>query len=559
MAPDLIDGPNANEPPPRGFTSAAGKRLVLRVVFLVGGILVALQIVVPMISMFAMIRTMFEGLGEVTRIDPSRGALWEGSLWLVESKEKRGLGKKPLERRPEIRTRLLKWSPVGGGQPDLAVLPAVDDARLLAIGDALWAIGETRVVKMTRAGIEQKAISTKLENRFSALFSQSGRPSAIVATSDAALDVFSLDAGGAWRPADERGSAPVVGPWTNLDVENGIIVMPPLDGSPDGATVAGMCSDGIAVERFTGFAAIPCADWTPVGERGARLAAWTAARVAGKIAVFTARADGLDFAVEGFVEDGKGAWQRFFETRVGLVSSLGAFDAGDGRRFFLAIEGLPGAVTVHEIDGSTVARSTKLTTSAEMDRMRRVNALSWASNVAAVLTPFALLIALAVPLRRHRVPEYVFEGRAVRHAPLWRRCLAGAVDTLLAFGPVAAVYMAAFVFSDMQEEGAGAMVEWLAWIGVASLWSLAWLFVFSWLEGRLGTSPGKRLLALRVLGLDLEPCGFGRALLRNLSEFVDAFFGYAVGIALVALTPNRQRLGDLAAKTVVVFLPRNRG
>jgi uncharacterized RDD family membrane protein YckC len=39
---------------------------------------------------------------------------------------------------------------------------------------------------------------------------------------------------------------------------------------------------------------------------------------------------------------------------------------------------------------------------------------------------------------------------------------------------------------------------------------------------------------------------------RNLLKFVDGFFYFLVGILLVALTENRQRLGDLAARTVVV-------
>ena len=220
---------------------------------------------------------------------------------------------------------------------------------------------------------------------------------------------------------------------------------------------------------------------------------------------------------------------------------------------------MPGSVTVHEVAGAVITRSTKLTTSAELDKMRRANALSWASNLAAVLTPFALLIVLAGPLRRHRIAEYAFAGRAIGFAPLWRRCLAGGIDVIVVYGPLTVVFVGAFVVSDMQEEGAVAMIRWAGWIGLSCLWSVLWLFALAILEGRKGTSPGKALLGLRVLGIDLEPCGFGRALLRNVLELVDAVFGYAVGLALIALTPNQQRLGDLAAKTVVVVSPRNRG
>jgi len=40
--------------------------------------------------------------------------------------------------------------------------------------------------------------------------------------------------------------------------------------------------------------------------------------------------------------------------------------------------------------------------------------------------------------------------------------------------------------------------------------------------------------------------------LRNLLAFVDATFSFLVGTPLVALTENCQRLGDTAARTIVV-------
>ena len=40
--------------------------------------------------------------------------------------------------------------------------------------------------------------------------------------------------------------------------------------------------------------------------------------------------------------------------------------------------------------------------------------------------------------------------------------------------------------------------------------------------------------------------------LRNLLTLADGFFSFLVGAMLVALTENWQRLGDLAARTIVV-------
>jgi len=67
-----------------------------------------------------------------------------------------------------------------------------------------------------------------------------------------------------------------------------------------------------------------------------------------------------------------------------------------------------------------------------------------------------------------------------------------------------------------------------------------------------GYSPGKRVLGIRVLGTDLQLCGFWRALVRNLLMFVDGFFNFLVGILVVALNEHWQRVGDMAARTVVV-------
>ena len=146
-----MSDPTAPPPPavieaesiPRGFVSRVGKRAVLRRVLFVGGVLVALQVIVPIVSMVAVFGAMFEGFGRTTRVDPARGALWQGVLWLVETTETRRLGQSAVDAPPEIASRILKWSPDSGGQPEIAPLPAVGDARWLGLvhGDAVVLAG----------------------------------------------------------------------------------------------------------------------------------------------------------------------------------------------------------------------------------------------------------------------------------------------------------------------------------------------------------------------------------------------------------------------------------
>lgn len=68
-----------------------------------------------------------------------------------------------------------------------------------------------------------------------------------------------------------------------------------------------------------------------------------------------------------------------------------------------------------------------------------------------------------------------------------------------------------------------------------------------------GQTPGKRLVALRVIDVSGRPVTVYGALIRNILRIVDQIPAiYAVGIVSVLVTRRNQRLGDLAAGTVVV-------
>jgi uncharacterized RDD family membrane protein YckC len=68
-----------------------------------------------------------------------------------------------------------------------------------------------------------------------------------------------------------------------------------------------------------------------------------------------------------------------------------------------------------------------------------------------------------------------------------------------------------------------------------------------------GRSPGKRLAGLRVVRVGGQPVGFLASLLRNLLRIVDFLPAlYTVGSVLILATNRNQRLGDLAAGTVVI-------
>lgn len=72
-----------------------------------------------------------------------------------------------------------------------------------------------------------------------------------------------------------------------------------------------------------------------------------------------------------------------------------------------------------------------------------------------------------------------------------------------------------------------------------------------------GQTLGKRMLRLRVMDADGLRLRFSQVVLRNLLRFVDMLpFFYLVGGVACLFTRRAQRLGDIAANTIVVRIPR---
>ena len=83
-------------------------------------------------------------------------------------------------------------------------------------------------------------------------------------------------------------------------------------------------------------------------------------------------------------------------------------------------------------------------------------------------------------------------------------------------------------------------------------------FLGEWLGG--GATPGKRVAGLVVLRADGRPPDVWTALVRNVLRVVDFLPGfYAVGIGSALASRDARRLGDWAAGTLVVHMPRVAG
>ena len=73
------------------------------------------------------------------------------------------------------------------------------------------------------------------------------------------------------------------------------------------------------------------------------------------------------------------------------------------------------------------------------------------------------------------------------------------------------------------------------------------------LEGYLGQTLGKMLCGIKVVREDTEEApGLGAAAIRTVLRLIDGLFGYLVAFIVVLVSEKRQRLGDMAAHTLVV-------
>lgn len=76
---------------------------------------------------------------------------------------------------------------------------------------------------------------------------------------------------------------------------------------------------------------------------------------------------------------------------------------------------------------------------------------------------------------------------------------------------------------------------------------------YVYLEGNYGQTLGKMVLDLVVVTEDGGDIDYGPAVIRTLLRFVDVLpVFYLVGFVAMLLTDRTQRLGDIAADTVVV-------
>lgn len=149
---------------------------------------------------------------------------------------------------------------------------------------------------------------------------------------------------------------------------------------------------------------------------------------------------------------------------------------------------------------------------------------------------------------RIRTPEGVVFSYALA-GPV-TRALAVSVDVIVVLVAIVALMQMMIplaIISADSYAAAQALGYFTLWIGYGVALEWAWK----------GRTIGKRIFRLRVMDAAGLRLTFPQILTRNLLRFVDMLPGfYLLGGVVMMLNGREQRLGDLAANTVVVHVPK---
>ncbi|MDR2765613.1 MAG: RDD family protein [Tannerella sp.] len=134
------------------------------------------------------------------------------------------------------------------------------------------------------------------------------------------------------------------------------------------------------------------------------------------------------------------------------------------------------------------------------------------------------------------------------------RLLARAVDMILMFLYEAALFVI-FIYGYRYNPSIPAYLyrsETVMFVALLLFLIPVLFYSLLWELFNRGQSPGKKLLGLRVVMKDGSAPTLGASLLRWLFLLIDIHLFQCLGLLSILLTKNNQRVGDLAAGTLVI-------
>jgi len=525
--------PSDNQMAPTGYLSEEHKRKFTITAGIFGAAFFILQFVLPFVIMLAIMPGMMFSRDSWIKIaKPERGALWDNRIWYPETSES--------FKKPDGNRVALKYLIVGSDEaPKDGGLSPIEDPWLLAGADRLWIISSSKVA-FFRAGNINVLSEEKTLGDISRPFLYEGHPAVIEEGPNGFAFVEFVD--GTWQ---KKFSFTLKLREKMGRIEKSFQVV------PSGEKLHLFLKFGDTLYYREGLPVAETDDqdlWRPVSEvkNG-----WFAISMNGEPAVFLRQTEGPDSKVVGLRLQKK-TWESFFSYNAGMTTEMGVYPLGQSGRLAMLLQSFPGSLRVVQIDEAKVIKEMRYGRGFPFPDFFGIMMLGFYGPT--LLLPLVLAVILSRLMKKHRVCEHQAGSMTMPFASIIRRALSQIIDFLILGAPAIVGALLLFRMFDM-EKMAGSSSFPLVGIGLMLgevVWGIFCLLVYSFLEGKWGGTPGKWIVGIRVLGTDLQPCGFGRALVRNLLKFVDGFFNFMVGILLSALSENWQRLGDMAARTVVV-------
>jgi uncharacterized RDD family membrane protein YckC len=529
--------PSDNQKAPSGYLSEEHKRKFTITAGILGAVFFIIQFILPFMIMLAIVPGMMFSQDSWIKIaKPERGAFWDNRIWYPEMSVS---FKKPEENRFE-----LKYLNVDSDEdPKDAGLSPIENPWLLAGADRLWIISSSKV-GFFQAGNINVLSEEKTLGDICRPFLYEGHPAAIEEGPNGFAFVEFV--GGAWQKKlfftlklrEKMGR-----------IEKSFQVV------PGGEKLHLFRRFGDTLYYREGLPVAETNDqdlWRPISEvkNG-----WFAISMNEEPAVFLQQTEAPASKVVGLRFQGK-IWESFFSYDIGMTTEMGVYSLGQSGRFAMLLQSFPGSLRVVQIDGAKVIKEMRYGRGFPFPNFFGIMMLGFYGPT--LLLPLLLALILSSLMKKHRVCEHQAGSVTMPFASIIRRAFSQMIDFFVLGAPAIVGALLLFPIFDMEKmfrSGPFPLVGIGLMLGEV-VWGIFCLLAYSFLEGKWGATPGKWIVGIRVLGTDLHPCGFGRALVRNLLKFIDGFFNFMVGILLAALSESWQRLGDMAARTVVVLVRR---
>lgn len=290
-------------------------------------------------------------------------------------------------------------------------------------------------------------------------------------------------------------------------------------------------------------------DWKPAAKIGPIV--WDVIRINNSPAIVNIRLTNGADGIEGRIYK-KDQWKVFFSSSIdtGISNVITLKEKGTFMIISIEYGSIIHLITVK--DGKIIGD--KKNGKDVFDKLGKTFFYIFLINAFILFSPFLWAFFQSYLMKKYRVQKFSIENQTVFFAPLWKRALAQLIDGMLYILPIligAIIFISGKINISSLSSNTSHLLPFIL-IGKLFLWEIIVLLITSFMEGRWGLTLGKWIFRIRVMGTDLKPCGFGRGLVRNLLIFIDGFSSFLVGVLVISLSRNWQRLGDMAANTIVV-------